>query len=364
MDDQKQKYNIGLIGLGEVAGVHLTAYDSVENIYVVAGTDISEERMTQRSHKWNFAGYTDYHVMIKNHSLDAIIVCVPCRYHCEVVENIAHYKIPILVEKPLAGSVTEGKAMIEICKTHGTPLGYGASYRWLPAVIKAKEMIDQGLLGDISLITERCVGGFGKENYPDLGPQHYKPGLPGGVGMGVLDHGIHIIDLFRWLMNTEVTSVFGQGNISGQPPITEHVTMNAENGAVGQLIYNQISFRSDLESEGLFSWGGSWRADGALTIDGGWEPYPGSIRVHGDRGALRIFHYANKLFHFDQDGAHPIKIMDKPMPANFSMQLEAFLASVQTNSLPSVSAEEGVKALEVIEGIYESQLHKKLINLK
>ena len=307
------------------------------------------------SKRWNFTGYSDYHDMLKKEVIDAVVICVPCRYHREVVEAVAEYGKPILVEKPLAGSVGDGQAMIDACKQKNVPLMYGASYRFLPACIKAREMINDNVLGDISLLMEIAIGGQGPENFKDLGEHHYYSGSFGGSGMGLVDHGIHLIDLFRWFLKSEIISVHGIGNIScSSAPGTEHATFTFANGATAHLIYNDISYTSDLESEGVYSSGGSWAPDGTLNLGGGWESHPGSIRVHGNKGALRIYHYANQLFHFDKDGPHPVPLLNRPMPENFSMQLESFIDSVQNDKPMEIPAEEGLKSLEVIEAIYKN----------
>ena len=99
----------------------------------------------------------------------------------------------------------------------------------------------------------------------------------------VTDHGIHLVDVFRWLTGSEVEWVFGRGVRSGQPPTTEFLTMIFKNGTIGQLTYNEATYPSDMPYEGIFSWG---------PYDGGgvskWEPTPGNFRIHGTKGALRI----------------------------------------------------------------------------
>ncbi len=355
--------NIGLIGLGAVSEVHLAAYQSLTTVRIVSGADIIKERVTMMAKRWHFTGYVDYHDMLKKEAIDAVVICVPCRYHREVVEAIAEYGKPILVEKPLAGSVADGKMMIEICKQQNVPLMYGASYRFLPANIKAKKMIDDNVLGEISLLMEWSIGGNGLEKYRDLGSHHYYPGSFGGSGMGMVDHGIHLIDLFYWLMKSEVVSVYGKGNISGGSPCSEHVTLNFANGATAHLIYNDISYSSDLESEGIYSWGGSWGSDGSLNIGGGWEPNPGNIRIHGSNGALRIYHYANQLFHFDKNGSHSINLPHRPMPANFGLQLESFINAIQNDQPMEIPAAEGLKSLEVIEAIYKSMKTRSMVTI-
>jgi len=91
--------------------------------------------------------------------------------------------------------------MISACRESGVQLCYGASYRYLPALIAAREIILSGQLGEILLLRESCIGGSGSQNRQTLGPHHFPPGGPGGSSMGLIDHGIHLIDTFSWLMD-------------------------------------------------------------------------------------------------------------------------------------------------------------------
>ncbi len=171
--------------------------------------------------------------------------------------------------------------------------------------------------------------------------------------MGLVDHGIHMIDTFPWLMDTEICTVRGRGNISGETPTTETMHMDFANGSVGRLVYNDLTFSTDLPSDGLFSRGAAWSLAGYQPA-GTWHKHPGSIQVHGTQGALRIFHYANKLFLMDAGGVRQIPLADRPPPAQFAMQMESFARSIAADQEPEVSAESGIKALRALLAVYES----------
>lgn len=359
-----KKLRVGLIGLGEVAEVHLAAYAEVDQIEVVAGAEIQVKRLDFMIRKWGFKGYEDFKVMLDKEKLDVVCILTPPRTHQEITEKAAEYGVHVLCEKPIAITFDEAQAMIAKCKKEGVKLCYGSSYRFLSACRKAKEMIDEGLLGNITLLMEFYVGGRGPQNWHDLGPNHYPSGSPGGGSMGLVDHGIHLVDVFRWFAGSEVKSVVGRGNYSGQPPETECLTMIFENGAVGQLVYNEATFPSDVPHEGIFSWGGSWDVSGNFLPGGGWNAHPGSIRVHGTKGALRIFYYANKLYFFTKDRQEQIRILDRPMPSNFGLQMESFARRLQKNENPEVTGIDGLKALQVILAAYESFKTQRVVQIE
>ena len=359
-----KKLRVGLIGLGQVAEAHLAGYRDVDLIEVVAGAEIRADRLEQMTNKWGLKGYTNYEEMLSKENLDIACVLTPARYHREVTEKVADYGVHVLCEKPMAITLNDAKAMIEKCKKEGVKFCYGASYRYLPACRKARELINKGMLGKILLLTETFIGGEGLENFRDAGPQHYPIGGPGGGGMGLIDHGIHLIDMFMWLNNDRVDKVFGRGNYSGQEPSTEYLTMIFKNGAVGQLLYNEATFPSDMPYEGIFSWGGSWDINYNLILNGGWDSQPGNFRVHGEKGALRVFHYANKLFFFSKDKQEQVQVEHRPMPGNFALQIESFASRLIKGDEPEVTGIDGLKALQIALSAYESFETQRVISIE
>jgi predicted dehydrogenase len=356
-----RKLRVGLIGLGGVAEPHLEGYRQVDQIEVTAAAELVEDRRHQMTSRWGLEGYRDYEEMLERENLDLVCVLTPARTHREITERVAAAGVHVLCEKPLALSAEDATAMISSCQAAGVKLCYGASYRFLPACRKAKEMIAQGMLGEITLLIETCIGGQGFEHYRDLGERHYPLGGPGGGGMGLVDHGIHLIDLFRWFTGSDVEYVSGRGNYSGQAPVTEYLTMLFGNGAVGQLIYNEATFSSGMPAEGMFSWGWSWDIGGNLRPGGSWDPDPGSIRVHGENGALRIYHYGNKLFLSNREECQEISLLHRPMPGNFAMQMESFAERIHRDEDAEVTGFDGLAALRVLLAAYESQETRSLV---
>jgi len=359
-----KKLQVGIIGLGLVAEGHLKAYQDVEQIEVVAGAEPRTDRLAQMASRWGIAGYTDYAEMLQKEKLDIVCVLTPAATHRAITEQVAEYSTHVLCEKPMALSLADAKAMMDRCEQAGVKFYYGSSYRHLCAARQAKEVIDSGALGDLFLLTETAVGGHGLENWQGLSEHHYPTGGPGGGGMGLIDHGIHLADVFRWLTGCEVASVVGRGNLAGEAPAAEYLTMQFENGAVGQLIYCDATFSSDLPYEGMFSWGLTYEPGGALSPRPRWEDEPGSIRVHGTQGALRIYHYANKLFFFGPGRKEQVRVLDRPHPGNFGLQMESFVNSILRDKEPEVTGVDGLKALQVILAAYESHKNQTVVRIE
>jgi UDP-N-acetyl-2-amino-2-deoxyglucuronate dehydrogenase len=346
-----------LIGLGDVAIAHLEGYRDLSSIKVVAGADVRADRARQVAARYDFTPYHDYRELLDRERPDIACVLTTVKTHREITEATADRGVHVLCEKPLALTVEDADAMIARCRDRGVKLFYAASYRFLPAVVKARELIQAGALGEVQLMVETMMGGTGAEGYHGMGFEHYPAGGPGGSGWGLMDHGIHLVDVFEWISGSSISAVFGRGQISGEKPGSEYMVMEFQNGASGHLIYHDATWSAVLPGEGLFSWGPEWY--GLVKSDppgrgGGWQEQPGNIRVYGTHGALRIYHYANQLYLRTARGLEQIALEHRPMPAQFGAELGSFARSITNGSAVEVPGEIGREALRAVLGVYQS----------
>jgi predicted dehydrogenase len=315
-------------------------------VEVVAGAELREDLLREVSARWNLNAYSDYESMLKQEALDIACVLTGPRYSTEVACKVADAGVNVLMEKPMALTLAEAERTADCCRENGVKLFYGESFRFFPTLRKAKEIVGSGEMGKLQLLLETVVGGNGAAAFEEYGI--YPKGAPGSGPMGLTDHGIHLVDIFRWFTRHDIAWVFGRGNRAGSPPLTEFMTLGAEDGAVAQFVGNEATVPSDLPGEGIHSLG---------PYDGGgpaWDPNPISFRIHGTEGALRAFPYANKLFKFTVDGHREIEVMDCPHPGQFGLQIDSFAKSVIEDLEPEVTAGDGIMALKVILEAYDS----------
>lgn len=343
---------IGIIGLGGVAEAQLQAFSLLTNIKITAVCDVQAEVAQTIGHKYGANAYTDYCQLLESGGVDLVLVLTPASTHRKIVEDVAAAGIHVFCEKPMAISLIDAEAMISACYKAGVKLFYGSCYRYLPAIVKAKQLIESGHVGKIQLMTEQVIGGRGVAGYEQLSPIHYPKGGPGGPGMGIVDHGIHLIDVFSWFVDSDIERVQGQGQRSGEAPASEFLAMHFANGALGHLIYNAATYSTVLPNEGMFSGGQGWQSDCAIAEPGLWENEPGSISIYGTLGSLRIFHYTNALFLNIGNGPQKIELQGRPAFGHFATQLEDCLAAINEDRAPSVSGEVGVRALRAVLDIY------------
>lgn len=344
--------NIAIIGLGGVAQAHLQAFDLLPALNIVSVCDVRQDVATIIADKYGAQAYTDYHALIQAGGMDLVMVLTPASTHREIVEAIAAAGHHVFCEKPLAVSEADGEAIVNACEQAKVKLFYGSCYRYLPAVKKAHELIRSGVIGEIQLMTEQVIGGHGLAGYRELAPIHYPVGGPGGPGMGIVDHGIHLIDVFSWFTQSNIINVQGKGQVSGAPAVSEFMAMTFESGALGHLIYNAATHSAALPNEGMFSGGQGWLADCSITHAGLWEQEPGSIAVYGSKASLRIFHYSNALFLNTGDGPQQIALSGRPAFGHFATQLEDCADAILTDREPTISGKDGLRLLTTLLRIY------------
>lgn len=347
---------IAIIGLGNVAEGHIAAYRALPEVEIVAVVDPRPERTAEVAARLSVPGFTDCASMLAHLTPEIGCVLSTVASHRSLTELLAAAGVHVLCEKPMTTSLEDALAMAEACRRHGVEYMYGSSYRFLPAVQLARELIADGAIGKVLLLEERVVSGAGAERFVPMSSAHYPEGTPGGGGMGLVDHGIHLLDIFPLLTGSRIRRAMGRGNRTGQPMRTEFAMVEHECGAIGSLIYEEGTVGSDMPWEAIFSMGHSWKDGLGFAGDTGeWTPGAGSIRVHGTRGALRIFHYPNKLFLCEPSGVRELAVPAGAAPDHFGAQLLSFLDALRHSRPAPVSADAGIRAVKTLLAIYRSE---------
>ena len=199
---------IALIGTGTIArGKHIPCLLKRSDVKITVLCDIDVEKAEKV--KADF-GLTDarvcsnYHEVCQDPDIDVIHVLTPNPLHypitMEALENGKH----VHCEKPIACKYSDAKEMIETAKRVGKKLTSGTQWRYQPAPLKMKEMIRDGVFGDIYYIKSSQLRG---RLLPAYGVYTSKTGNGGGM---LMDGGPHSIDLPMWLTdNYDVQSVRG-----------------------------------------------------------------------------------------------------------------------------------------------------------
>jgi predicted dehydrogenase len=355
---------LALVGLGGVARGHLAAYRALPQVTIVAGVDPDPGRRAWAEQQYGIRTFASLDAAVAAGEIDLACDLTPASLHRQTTVALLEHGIHVLCEKPLAITLADALAMNSAAQRHHRRLFFGATYRWMPALRKSRELIRQGAIGAPRLLMEQMVGGRGaRDRIPPLSPIHYPVGGPGGGGMGLVDHGVHLLDAFSWLLDEPTSWVFGQGEISGGHATVEAVQIGYGSGALGLLTYFDSTFSARLPNEGSFCGGAEWGIDGTYFSPGQWNNSPGEVVVHGEDGALRIRHYSNQIFHFHGDGFASIPVGGEPPPAHFARQLQSVLSDIASpGSDEAAPAEVGIDALRVLLAIYASARLRRAVS--
>jgi predicted dehydrogenase len=346
---------VALIGLGSVAEPHLVAYEACAATEVVAVVEPRADRLARVSRDYGVPGYGDVASMLANARPDIACVLTPVATHRAIVEQCAAAGVHVLCEKPMANSVADAIAMARACEDAGVRFCYGSSYRYLPAVVIARAQVASGVIGSVRLAIEQVVGGEGADAYRPMSSAHYPEGMPGGGGYGLVDHGVHMLDILPWMCGTHIIDAIGRGDRTGSPALAEFAVLHLAQGGICLLAYDGSTRSSDLPWEGMFGSGRRWIEDrGWIGETGGWQSSPLSIRIHGDRGSLRVFPYANRLFLNREGAIAELALPPIVPPYHFAEQIKDFCVAIDAGRDPACGAAEGIAALRVLDLIYRT----------
>ena len=308
--------NVGVIGVGAMGENHVRVYHKIEEANLMAVSDVSEKALKKIEKKYGAKGYTEYSELLENPEIEVVSVCVPTTFHHNVVMEAIKNGKHVLVEKPIAFTLEEAEEMIAAAKEAGVLLATGHVERFNPAVQKAKELVDDGVIGDI-------VSAFAKR----VGPL---PPRIKDVGVAI-DLAIHDLDIMNYLFDEEVTQVYGSmNNILGDCEFEDHaeIMVNFDNESTGIIEVNWLTpyKRRELELTGTA---------GIISVD----YIQQSIEVYGK---------------FAQD----IQIKhEEPLKG----ELISFLNAVVNGTEPEITGEDGLKALKmVIAANRSSKEHKPI----
>jgi predicted dehydrogenase len=351
MSREETPLRVGLIGLGAVAEAHLAgAADAAGR--GSSGADLDPRAAGGGCRPLGITTYAEAGAMRRPRRLDIACVLTPALTHRAMTLEAAAPRRP----RRCARSRSRRRLTTPARSSPTVPPTASASPTARPTVSPrrtARQLVAEGASASACLLAEGSSAARTRA-WRDLAHTTTRRAGRAAAAWGLVDHGIHLVDVFRWLTGSEVAAVVGRGNLSGGPPATEFLTMLFECGAVGQLVYNEATFGCELPPEGTFSWGGRWAPDGRVLPGGGWDAHPLSIRVHGSRGALRVMPYAHKLYLFEAGAASQVPLDGTPMPGNFTRQLESFALRIRRGEQPEVTGADGVRALEVVFAAYRS----------
>lgn len=327
--------NFALIGCGRISRKHVAVLGELEGANLAAVCDIVPERAKAVAGPLGIPWYADFHEMLEKEKIDVVNILTPSGLHGRHALAVAPHGVHVVVEKPMALTLSDADRMIEACDRAGVKLFVVKQNRCNLAVQQLKQALDEGRFGKLVLGTVR-VRWCRDQGYYDRDAWRGTWAMDGGV---FTNQASHHIDLLEWCMG-EVESVFARTStalVNIETEDTGVAVLKFTNGALGIIEATTATRPVDLE---------------------------GSISILGEHGTVEIAGFAvNEIrtWRFDRETARDEEIRTRynqnpPDVYGFGHKLflEGVIRSIDSNTRGLVDGLEGRKSLELIHAIYES----------
>jgi myo-inositol 2-dehydrogenase / D-chiro-inositol 1-dehydrogenase len=329
---------VGLVGSGFIGQVHAEVFARSPLASVRAVASRLPDRAAGFAARWGIpAWHADYRELVARPDVDVVSVAAPNHLHRDIVVAAAEAGKHVICEKPLARTLREADEMIAACRGAGVKLMYAEEICFAPKYVRAKELADEGALGDVYLVRQS------EQHFGPHSDWFWDPDLAGG---GVLmDMGCHGIEFARW--------------VHGKPAAR---SVSAE---VGTFVHGQ---RTRAEDHAIVT----VRFDGPRVglIEASWA-MPGGMddraEIVGSRGvtyadlvrgsSLATFSdvgYGYAVEKAPDTRGWTFTVFEEVWNSGFPQEMDHFVRCVAEDAVPGETGEDGRAVLEIIYAAYRA----------
>ena len=323
---------VGSVGLGRWAEVIAKAAARTNKIEVVSCFSRSVEKRDDFAAKFGCDTASSYEHLLADEGVEAILCTTPNTEHASTITQAARAGKHVWTEKPIAHKMADAKRIANAVREAGVTLAVGHSARLLGASRKMKELIDSGVVGNVSLIEANWSNERALELTPDMW-RFYSDSTPGGPLIQLL---VHHFDTAQYLL----------GPISEVMAYKCSCHADAEVDDVAALV-------GQFKNRALSYFGSSWVSPGIYWIN-----------VYGTKANLyhqldfnfwtdpEVDKYTTLFQHVHGSSEHtPVEF---PKTDMFPDELNTFAEAVRSGQKPEVGLEEAMQALAVVEAAIRS----------
>jgi UDP-N-acetyl-2-amino-2-deoxyglucuronate dehydrogenase len=330
----EKNFRIALVGCGRISKNHFDAIEKVDGLDLVAVCDNDPERAEQAAKERGVECFTSYEKMLKEASADVITIATPSGLHTDQGVAAARAGKHVVMEKPMAISLTGADALVHACDKAGVQLFVVKQNRLNPPIQLLKRAIDKNRFGRVYMAS--CTVHWARpQEYYDQAPWRGTWEFDGGAFM---NQASHYVDLIQWLMGP-VESVMAKTATLARRIETEDTgvaLLKFRSGALGSIEVTMLAYPRNLE---------------------------GSITILGEKGSVKIGGTAVNKVDFWQfaeydDDDKAIELVNTNPPNVYGLGHQGYyrnvLAVLRGEAKPDTDGRAGRKSLELILGIYES----------
>jgi predicted dehydrogenase len=279
----------------------------------------------------------DFRQAVADPQVDAVVVATINSALAEVSAAAIRAGKHVIVEKPAGISVRQIDELIALAQKPGVCVRIGFNHRYHPAFLKAREIFESGVMGELMFIRAR-YGHGGRIGYDK--EWRANPKLSGGGEL--IDQGIHLIDLAGWFLGGFKKVNGHAATYFWKMPVDDNAFLDLQT-ARGQTAWLHVSC---TEWKNLFSF----------------EIYGRNTKLHieglgGSYGVEKLYHYQMK----PEMGIPDTKVYEFPgADESWRIELTRFENDVQLKRNPDAGLAEARAALQIVEAIYKKSGLKKL----
>jgi predicted dehydrogenase len=340
-----KKIKIGIIGAGNISQCHIMGYKEIENVELYAVCDINAERAAACAKENNIPHvFKDYNEMLKMNELDAVSVCTWNSVHAPASIAALRAGKHVLCEKPMAMNTAEALEMEKAAKEAGKVLMIGFVRRFGNDTSILRDFIANDMMGDIY---------YAKATYLR------RAGFPGGWfgdksrsgGGPLIDLGVHVIDLVRYLMDKpKAVSVSGVAfnKLGARSHIKQHKGWTASDSS-------SIFTVEDMAAAFIrFDNGAALSLETSFSLN--LKNDTGNIELFGTKSGAKL---DPQLEFYTEQNDYLVNVtptLDTVMDftGTFKDEIAHFVSCVAEGK-PCISpAEDGVEIMRIIDAVYES----------
>jgi len=305
-----------LVGAGRIAQSYAQAFAGCEEMTLAAVVDVCPEAALALARNFGCPTYPSTEALQASRlPLDAVVVCTPPHTHHDFTISCARHGWHILCEKPFTLDVPGARAMMRAARKAGVLLTMASKFRYVSDVIKAREVVLSGLLGEIILFENAFASRVDMS-----GRWNADPNVSGG---GVLiDNGTHSVDLMRYFLGplADVQAVEGKRVQQLSVEDTVRICVRSAGGVLGSI---DLSWSLNKEQDAYLTIHGS---QGTLVV--GWKE--SKYRLHArpewvvfGKGYDKVQAFRSQLVNFARAIRGEEKLLITPDDALASVQVVA-----------------------------------------
>ncbi len=217
-----------VIGAGSIGHNHVRIYNEMVGVELVGVVEPIPASAEQIQRTYRVPVFPTMQIMLEQIRPDLASVAVPTSLHFSIASRLLQSGIHVLVEKPIANTLEEGRELIKLARSSGVLLSVGHIERFNPAVKELKRRLDSNELGRVFTIQAQRQGPF---------PQRIRD-----VGV-IIDLATHDLDLMLWLIGSQPLHIFGETarNIHTDHEDLVSGLVRFANGTIGVLNINWLT---------------------------------------------------------------------------------------------------------------------------